>query len=371
MKIAVVGTRGFPGVPGGVEQHCEQLYPRLAERGCEVTVLTRAPYLPPGRRLAEWRGVGFRHLPSVRSKHFEAALHTFQGVLEARRLRPDLLHVHAIGPALFVPLARALGLRTVMTDHGPDYRRGKWGSAAKAMLRLGESCGVRFSSRVIAISRGIAADIGDRYGRSDVAYIPNGVVIPEPVPPGETLEKLALRPGGYLFTACRFVPEKGLESLIAAFGRIRDPGLKLVIAGEAHFENATSRAVQAAQSADSRIVLAGFLSGRPLSELFSHAGLFVLPSLYEGLPIALLEALSYGLPVAVSDIPQHREVPLPPFRYFPPSAPEAMAVKISECLKRGIEAEERRSTLDLLRRDFDWDAIADQTLAVYRAALGL
>ena len=318
MKVVVVGTRGFPGVPGGVEQHCEQLYPRLASRGCQVTVLTRASYLPPGKRPKAWRGVGFLHLPAVRSKHFEAALHTLHGVLAARFLRPDLLHVHAIGPALFVPLARALGMKTVMTDHGPDYQRGKWGRAAKSMLTLGESLGARYSSRVIAISKGIAADIGERYQRSDVVYIPNGVAIPELVPPGETLKRLALRPGGYLFTACRFVPEKGLTDLVAAFARIKAPELKLVIAGEAHFENSTSRAVKAARAADPRIVLAGFVSGRPLAELFSHAGLFVLPSLYEGLPIALLEALSYGLPAAVSDIPPHREVPLPSFRYFPP-----------------------------------------------------
>jgi glycosyltransferase involved in cell wall biosynthesis len=370
MKIVVVGTRGFPGIPGGVEQHCEQLYPRLVSRGCEVVAATRAPYLPPEKRLEEWRGVRFLHLPAVRSKHFEAAFHTWRGVLAARRLRPDLLHFHAIGPSLFVPLARVLGLKTVMTDHGPDYQRGKWGRGAQAMLRLGESCGVRFSSRVIAISKGIAADIAERYGRPDVAYIPNGVAIPEPIPAGETLRKFGLRPRGYLFTACRFVPEKGLEALVAAFGRMPGANLKLAIAGAAQFDDPTGRAVQSAACADPRIVLTGFISGRPLAELFSNAGLFVLPSLYEGLPIALLEALSYGLPVAVSDIPQHREVPLPSFRYFPPSRPEAMAEKIAECLKRGISAEERKSTLALLRRDFDWDAIADRTLAVYRSVLG-
>lgn len=369
MKIVVVGTRGFPGVPGGVERHGEELYPRLAERGCEVTVLTRAPYLPPAGRLKEWRGVRFLHLGAVRSKHFEAALHTLRGVLLARRLRPDLLHVHAIGPALFVPLARALGLPTVMTDHGPDYRRGKWGRAAKAMLRLGESAGVRCSTRVIAVSRGIASDLAERYRRADIAYIPNGVPIPAPVPPGETLRRLGLRPGGYLLTACRFVPEKGLSTLAEAFRLLPSPEARLVIAGGAQLGDPTERALLSAARADPRIVLPGFLSGRPLAELFSHAGLFVLPSLYEGLPIALLEALSYGLPVAVSDIPPHREIPLPPFRYFPPAVPAALAEKIAECLERGITAEERASALGLLRRDFDWDAIAEKTLAVYRSAV--
>ncbi|MCX6348170.1 MAG: glycosyltransferase family 4 protein, partial [Candidatus Aureabacteria bacterium] len=215
------------------------------------------------------------------------------------------------------------------------------------------------------ISKGITADLEERYGRHDIEYIPNGVVIPDPVPPGETLKMLKLRPGGYLFTACRFVPEKGLESLLAAFARMKETTTELVIAGEAHFENATSRAVKAAAAADPRIVLPGFLSGRPLAELFSNAGLFILPSFYEGLPIALLEALSFRLPVLVSDIPQHREAPLPPFRYFPVGDAEAMSRKIAECLNRGIDAEEKANTLALLKRDYDWDTIAEKTLAVY------
>jgi len=151
----------------------------------------------------------------------------------------------------------------------------------------------------------------------DLQLIPNGVVITELVPPGEVLRQFGLQPGKYVFSACRFVPEKGLVDLIAAYQRLDNPEFNLVLAGDTDHENDTSRDIKAAASRDERIVLPGFLSGQSLRELFSNAGLFVLPSYHEGLPIALLEAMSYQLPVLVSDIAPNKEVTLPKDRYFP------------------------------------------------------
>ena len=369
IKVFVLGTRGFPAVPGGVEKHCEQLYPRLVKMGVDVTAFTRSPYVSPACRRKQWEGVKFIHLWSLRHKHLEAITHTFLGILIARFHSPDILHLHAIGPSILVPLAKALGMKVVVTDHGPDYLRQKWGKMSRNILVLGEAMAVRFADKIIVISAGIKELIERKYGRKDLYLIPNGVNLPRPIPPGETLERFNLDPGGYVLAACRFVPEKGLLDLIAAYQSLAAPAFKLVLAGGADHENDCSRAIQAAARRDERVVLPGFISGPPLQELFAHAGLFVLPSYYEGLPIALLEAISYGLPVLASDIQPNREVPLPADRYFPVGDVRKLAERMERLFRRGITEDEKKSQRKLLKWLYNWDRIAKETEKVYKNVL--
>lgn len=365
-KIFVLGLRGFPDVPGGVEKHSEELYPRLVKLGCEVTVVTRAPYIPRERRSGEWNGVKFIHLYALKNQYLEAIIHTFCGLFVAAFHRPDIIHLHAIGPSILAPLAKILGLRVVVTNHGPDYLRQKWGVLSRLVLSWGEAIGVRFADRVIVISFGIKEMLEKKYGRKDLQLIPNGVTIPELVPPGEIMARFGLKPGKYVFSACRFVPEKGLLDLIAAYRRLKEPEFKLVLVGGADHRNETSRAINAAALRDNRIVLPGYLSGLPLAELFSNAGLFVLPSYHEGLPIALLEAMSYGLPVLASDISPNREVPLPGNRYFPVGDINLLVSRIERLFRRGISKEEKNAQNQLLKRSYNWDRIAEQTKEVYQ-----
>lgn len=368
LKIVVLGTRGFPNVQGGVERHCEELYPRLAKLGCDVTVITRAPYIQAGNRVSAWNGVKFVHRWCPKIKSFEAIIHTLIGVIDARRLSPDLLHIHAVGPSLLTPVAKLLGMRVIVTNHGPDYERAKWGKIAKKVLRLGERCGVKYSRTIITISKGIRAHIKQIY-KKDAVLIPNGVNIPLNLPPGQELEKWGLKPGEYIFTACRFVPEKGLHDLLNAYSTIKNPTFKLVIAGDADHETDYSRDIKKIASEINGVVLTGFVSGRRLGELFSNAGLFVLPSYYEGLPIALLEALSYKLPVLVSDIPQHRELPLTESRYFQLGNIEDFADALIRNISLGISIHEQEANLALLKEDYNWDTIATKTLSAYRKAI--
>lgn len=365
MKVVVLGTRGFPDVQGGVEKHCEQLYPRLVELGCDVTVITRTPYISKERRVAEWNGVRFIHLWCPKRKSFEAITHTLLGILSSKFIRPDILHIHAIGPSLLTPIANLLGLPVVMTHHGPDYERAKWGTIAKAVLKIGERTGVNSSKRIIAISRGIQNHIKDKY-KKDAIFIPNGVNIPEPVAPGKALKKWRLEPKGYVFSASRFVPEKGLHNLIEAYRMIKSPTFKLVIAGEADHETSYSRHLKKLAVETKGVVLTGFVTGETLAELYSNAGLFVLSSYYEGLPIALLEALSYGLPVLVSDIPQHREISLNKFRYYKLGDIRELSLKLVECFNTGIENSGKERYLSILQTEYNWDNIAGRTLEVYK-----
>ncbi len=366
MRIFVTGTRGIPDIPGGVEKHCQELYPLLVTMGHEVILATRTPYVE--KEEPSWNGVQLSHIFAPHKKSLEAIVHTFLAVFEARRCKADLIHIHAVGPGLMVPLARLLGLKVVVTNHGPDYDRQKWGGAAKTMLRLGEYLGGKFANEVIVISTVIAEIIRKRCGR-ETNLVYNGVVLPDKSTDTSFLDSLGILPGKYILGVARFVPEKGLHDLIEAFKRI-DSGYQLVLAGDADHETEYSRELKEMAAKDSRIVLTGYITGEDLNQIYSHAALFALPSYHEGLPIALLEAMSYELPVLVSDIPANKEVDLQSDRFFSCGHVEELTEKLRILLEKGLSDAEKADLRLQLVEKYNWSVIAEQTVDVYVKALG-
>lgn len=361
MKIVVTGTRGIPDVMGGVETHCEELFPRISLLGGDVTVIRRKNYVHDG--LSVWHGCCLADVESPKKKSFEAIIHTFRAINAARRLGADILHVHAIGPALLVPYARILGMKVVFTHHGPDYDRDKWGFAAKTMLKLGERMGCMFADDVIVISDVIRNLIARKYGRTkNVHLIYNGVPKPDICDNPEYFNELGIEKGCYILGMCRFVPEKNLHHLVEAFGKLNTQHgtsrIKLVLAGDTDFEDDYSRALKRT-ALDNGVVLTGFVKGSKLHSLLTHARCFVLPSSHEGLPIALLEAMSYDLPVIVSDIPANLEVGLPEKDYFHCGDVDELASK----LQGVVDGEFLRVQYDMSK--YNWDKIAKQVMKVY------
>src|SRR5581483_1599709 len=199
----VLGVRSLSGVQGGVETHAEQLYPRLAKLGCDVEVLVRTPFTP---RKHKWLGdVRLRRIWSPRTPGFEALVHSILGVLYAGVSRPDVLHIHAVGPSIVAPIARLMGLRVVVTHHGPDYDRDKWGWFARWVLRSGESLGMIYANARIAISKVIMDGVRTRYGR-DSDLIPNGAVSVEMPRETNEIERHGLKRGRYFLQVSRIVP---------------------------------------------------------------------------------------------------------------------------------------------------------------------
>lgn len=365
MKIVVLGTRGFPNIQGGVEMHCQHLYPRLAKMGLDITVCTRVHYLTRPFK-SDWKGVKFINIRCPRSKSLEAIVHTTLAVFRARLIHADIAHIHSIGPSLLVPLAKLMGLKVIMTHHGPDYERAKWGWLAKAVLRLSERIGCTYADQIIAISAGIKTHIKRKFNR-DAHLIPNGVEIPEPTEKTDYIESIGLTPNKYCLAVGRFVPEKGLDDLISAFSSLHTDW-KLAIAGDADHKTSYSRRLKSLMANNSKIVITGSIQGNYLNEIYSHAGLFVLPSYYEGFPIVTLEALSYGLPVLLSDIAPNKEIGLDENRYFPVGNKEALAEKMDCWLKNSsLSNEERTEQIEMVRQKYNWDDIAEQVLQVYKS----
>lgn len=365
MKIVVTGTRGIPNIMGGVETHCEELFPRIAARGFDVTVIRRSSYVRDN--LTEWKGVKLVDIESPKKKSFEAIIHTFRAINKAKRLGADILHIHAIGPALLVPYAKIFGMKVVFTHHGPDYDRDKWGKAAKAVLKLGERMGCMFADEVIVISDVIRNLIKDKYGRTkNVHLIYNGVSQPEVCDYPEYFEELGIEKGKYILGMCRFVPEKNLHHLVSAYAQIKneelrikkDSGIKLVLAGDTDFEDDYSLGLKE-MARKNGVVLTGFIKGRKLHSLLTNCRAYCLPSSHEGLPIALLEAMSYGVKVVVSDIPANKEVGLPDSDYFPVGNVDALVDKLKAVIDQPLQH------FDYDMHKYDWEKIADHVAEVY------
>jgi len=362
----VLGLRGLTQVQGGVETHAAQLYRRLATLGCEIEVLGRTPFVPAGQNNVG--DVRVRRLWSPRRPGLEAMIHSLIGVAYAAVTRPDILHIHAIGPSIVAPIARLAGLRTVVTHHGPDYDRDKWGRFARWVLLIGERLGMQYSDARIAISKTIAQVIRDKYGR-EAELIPNGVEVHAVRAETDYLVEIGVQPRRYVLHVGRLVPEKRQLDLIEAFSRAAIPGWKLVLAGKLADDRYCDE-IRAAAASTEGVVLAGYVCGEPLDQLYSHAGAFVLPSSHEGLPIALLEALSYGVPSLASSIAGNLEVGLDPACYFPPGDIHALASRLAQLAREPLDEQAAARRRLWTKKRYDWDRIALQTLSVYARCLG-
>lgn len=361
----MLGLRGFPGVQGGVEKHAEELCPRLVALGCDVEVIVRSGYQPDSYG-SHWQGVNFIRIWTPKHKSLEAIVHTFLGVCYAAWKRPDVLHIQAIGPALLVPIARILGLKVVVTHHGPDYDRQKWGGFAKKMLELGEKVGMCYAQARIVISDVIRNLVQKKYG-VDAFLIPNGVSLPPLLSSTALLERFDLKPGKYVLLVSRLVPEKRHVDLIQAFIKANLVDCKLVLVGASDHPDEYVIQLKHLAENTSNVVMTGYQSGAALQELYGHAAFFVLPSSHEGLPIAMLEALSYGLPVVASDIPANLEVGLPAENYFELGNIQALADKLTLFAGRPLEPAAREALRTWVSTNYNWDDIAQKTLSAYRS----
>ncbi|MGD1033912.1 MAG: glycosyltransferase family 4 protein [Candidatus Dormibacteria bacterium] len=372
-RIAYIGQRGIPATIGGIEHHVEEIGSRLAARGHQVTVYTRGNY--SRERIAEHRGMRVRYMPTVPTKRLEALVHS--GLSTAHAILPaqeaaDILHYHAIGPSVFTPVPRLLtSRRVVVTIHGLDHDREKWGFGARTSLRAAGWITAHVPHATITVSRDLADYYLEHYGRP-AHHIPNGVAAPVTRSPRLITERWGLAGEDYLLFLGRLVPEKAPDLLVRAFRRL-ETTTRLVLAGGSSFTDGYVRHLQALASADPRVIMAGEVGGELRDELYTNAAAFVLPSNLEGLPLTLLEAASYRLPLIASDIPPHLEVvggDTPGGRLFRRGDETALNGALAAVLGRlPVERAGAMRLADRVVREYDWDVAADATEELYASLL--
>ena len=365
LYVAFGGLRSPWGTEGGVEAHVAALAPRLVARGAHVTVYCRERYNPHGNCYRE--GVRLADVPTVYSRSGEAFVHSLL-VTPRACLRHDVVHLHACGPSLFAPIPRPLGRRCVVTLHGRDWAREKWGAGAKAVLHQSARVGVRAADAVIGVSEEVAEWCRGE-GASRVQHVPNGVDEHHPVPWDPAIFPM-LSPGQYFLFLGRLVPEKGLDTLVAAAAEARGTMPVVITGGSSHTSAFVAHLRRSAS--ERHVVFTGPRFGLEKRMLLSHARAFVFPSRLEGLPVALLEAMAAGLPLLVSDISPNDEAHGGTAGWRLPAADvHAWARGLREAetaTPPWLRASGERGRERALR-EFGWDPIADRTMAIYESVL--
>jgi glycosyltransferase involved in cell wall biosynthesis len=299
LRVTFIGGRGVVSKYSGIETYYEEVGKRLAERGHHLTVYCRTYFTPPGKK---HNGLHVVRLPTIRSKHLETLVHTFLSTLHVLLQPCDIVHYHALGPALFSFIPRLIGKKTVVTVQGLDWQRKKWGRIASSVLRLGERAAVSLPTHTMVVSQELQQHYRHSYG-VETSYVPNGGLLRERRVP-DKISDWGLEPGKYILFLGRFSPEKGCHVLVEAYEQL-DTDVKLVMAGASSYCDDYSRRLRA--HASERIKMLDWVSGEDLDELLTNAMIFVLPSDLEGLSLALLDAMGAGLCVLSSDVAENRE----------------------------------------------------------------
>ncbi len=374
MKIIMIGQKGIPAHSGGIEQHVDYLAQALAKRGHQIVVFTRPYYTP--KTLKQYRGIRLISLPSLKTKNLDAASHVLLATLYAifKEKDADIIHYHGIGPALFLWIPRLLKprIRVVSTFHCQDYYHQKWSLLARFFLKLGELCSVFLSHQTIVVSRDLKQYIESRYHYSPT-QIPNAVK--DPLLPGPNIQLRVLREWNlakeqYFLIVSRLVRHKGIHTAIKAYQKLPkkvQQDKKLVIVGKTAFTNKYAKYLKALAKDNPNIVFTGEQRGFRLQTLFHNAFLFIQPSESEGLSIALLEALSYGLPVLISNIPSNLEAAQGCGFVFPNKNAERLAEAIMKILSLPQETLKEKARLGrtLIRKKYNWKQVSLKTEEVY------
>ena len=356
MNIFVFGTRGIPGIQGGVEKHCEELYASMPENFF-ITLFRRKPFLN-NTASNQYKHIHFIDLISTKIKGFESFFHSFLSALYCIFHRPDIVHVHNIGPGIFIPLLKLFRLKVVLTYHSVNYEHEKWGRFARFILKTGERFALGGADAVIFVNKAFFKKTGEKIQEKSM-YIPNGVRHSERSEQTNYLKKYDLTSRKYVLAVGRITPEKGFDYLIDAFLSLSDKTYQLVIAGGIDHQTSHS-SLMLKKAQEQGVVMTGFVQGEELRQLYSHAKLFVLPSHSEGFPLVLLDAMNYKLDILVSRISATKEMQLPEDAYFQVGNKEDLSQKLHQKLT------EPYSSADYDLSEYQWENIAAQTADIYQ-----
>ena len=366
LKIAMLGHKRIPSREGGIEIVVEELSTRMVALGHEVTCYNRGGHHVSGKEfdkkeLQEYKGVKLKTVLTVNLRGVAAMSASVFASIRAAFGRYDVVHFHAEGPCAMLWLPKLFGKKCIATIHGLDHQRAKWGKFASTYIMLGEKCAVKFADEIIVLSEGVQKYFMDTYGR-ETKFIPNGVNKPILKNSEIINKKYSLKKDEYILFLGRLVPEKGIKYLIEAFKEVKTDK-KLVIAGGSSDTDEFSKELKELSKSDERIIFTGFVQGTELEELYSNAYLYCLPSDLEGMPLSLLEAMSYGNCCLVSDIEECASVIENKGIVFKKSDVEDLKEKLQMvCNNEEMVKKYKKESSEFICKKYNWDDVVEKTL---------
>lgn len=368
MRIAMIGHKRIPSREGGVERVVEELSVRLAKNNT-VDVYNRSGRNIENKKIEkirQYKGVNIYNIPTVRKKGFNALVYSFFASIVVCFKKYDILHYHAEGNCAMLWLPHIFHKKIVVTIHGLDWKRAKWGKFASKYIKFGEKLAVKYADEIIVLSENMKKYFKENYNR-DTLFIPNGISQPEIRKANIIKDKYNLEKDSYILYLARIVPEKGLHYLIDAYEQI-ETDKKLVIAGGASDTEEYYDKIKNKVKDNPNIIMTGFVYNEELDELFSNCYLYCLPSDLEGMPISVMEAMSYGRECLVSDIPENLQVVGAHATTFKKSNVENLKEKLILCLKSEDKRKDEKIRNYILEK-YNWDEVTEETLRVYNKVI--
>ena len=370
LTVAMFGQKRLTR-EGGVEIVVKELCTRMAQRGYQITCYNRSGHHVSGAEFdsneeTEYLGIRQKSVLTIEKKGLAAVSSSFFAALYSAFGKYDVVHIHAEGPAFFSWIPKLFGKRVVVTIHGLDWSREKWKSGfGSKFIRQGEKNAVKYADEIIVLSKGVQDYFKDTYGR-ETHFIPNGVNRPEIKEAKLITEKFGLTKDSYILFLGRLVPEKGIRYLVEAFKNVKTDK-KLVIAGGSSDTDSFMKELKELAKGEDRILFTGFVQGEMLEELYSNAYIYTLPSDLEGMPLSLLEAMSYGNCCLVSDIPECTEVVEDKALIFEKSNVEDLQEKLQDaCEHPEMVMEMKKQAADFICEKYNWDEVVKETMKLYR-----
>lgn len=369
MKIAMIGHKRIPSREGGIEIVVTELSKRMSKLGNSVTAYNRAGAHVSGsqfhtaEKLKEYEGVKIVTVPTPKSSKLNAIVYSALSAIRASFSNYDIVHFHAEGPASMCFLPKLFGKRIIVTIHGLDWKRSKWGGFATKFLLFGEKTAVKYADEIIVLSKAAQNYFLEKYKR-DTVFIPNGISKPKPLEPNLITKKFGLEKNNYLLYLGRIVPEKGVHYLIEAYKK-SDIKMPLVISGgSSHTEEYFAELKNSAKGEN--IIFTDFADGDLLTELYSNAYIYILPSDLEGMPLSLLEAMSFGCCCLTSDIAECTEVCEDNAVYFKKGNSNDLKEKLCELVENPGKVQQFKAiSSDYITAKYNWDKITEKTLNLY------
>ena len=318
------------------------------------------------QKINEYKGVKILTIPTINKKGIDALMYSFFATIKALFGKYDCIHYHAEGCCGMLWIPHLFKIRTVVTIHGLDWQRSKWGGFASKYIKFGEKCAAKYADEIIVLSKAVQQYFKDTYNRNS-HLIPNGVNKVENKEPQIIKEKYGLNKENYILFLARIVPEKGLDYLIDAYKEI-ETDIKLVIAGGAsHTNNYYNEVVNKAKD-DKRIIFTDFVQGEELQELYSNCFLYCLPSDIEGMPISLMEAMSYGRCCLTSDIEENTQVTGKYGKTFKKGDVKDLIKQLENIINnRDKEMWHKNEEIsNYILEKYNWDDVTKQTKELYK-----
>ena len=378
MKIAVIGAKGLPPNQGGIEHYCAEIYPRMVSQGHSVDLYARSSYSEvPAFKTTKFDGVRVISMPCPGLRGADAFIASALGALNASLKKYDVVHFHALGPSLFTFIPKVFSAsKIVVSCQGLDWKRNKWGKTSSSLIRYGERTAVKFADEIIVVSNDLQNYFTKTYNRKTI-YIPNAPSSYVDSDPNFAYGRsLGITPQKYILFLARLVPEKCPDLLIKAFQCLENSGWKLVLAGGNSDAASFASSLVNIASGNPNIIFTGQIMGKYLAEIVRGAGLFVLPSDLEGLPLALLEAMQQGIPVLASDIPPHQQL-LKASRESEDRGVLFESRNLDDLVRQMKWAIEHPAALiniaerarNHVKENYSWDNITENTLKLYESSL--